>query len=209
MFGLIKKDLLMIKGNLKAMSIMLIIFLIIALNGQEDISFFPVFISIMLAMSTFSYDEYNKWDSYAITLPGGRENIVKAKYLTAIILLSISVILTIILSLVSIYKNSTFQFDELLSTTIGVVLAITLVISMMYPVVFKLGVEKGRIGIFALIFIIVGIIGFITKKVKFRIPKIISLIFNDYYFISLPLLIVILLYISYKVSKKIYSQKEF
>ena len=67
MLGLIKKDLLMIKSNFKLILIMLVVFFIMALQGEFDISFIPTFIIAMLFMTTFSYDEYNKWDAYAIT----------------------------------------------------------------------------------------------------------------------------------------------
>ena len=80
MKGLVKKDLMMIKSNLKLIGIMLIIFTIMAITGTSDISFLPAFISAVLFMSTFSYDEYNKWDAYAITFPNGRKNIIKSLF---------------------------------------------------------------------------------------------------------------------------------
>ena len=67
MLGLIKKDFLIIKNNLKLIIVMLMVFFIMALGGQFNISFIPTFIIVMLFISTFSYDEYNNWDAYAIT----------------------------------------------------------------------------------------------------------------------------------------------
>ena len=43
MKGLVKKDLMMIKSNLKLIGIMLIIFTIMAITGTSDISFLPAF----------------------------------------------------------------------------------------------------------------------------------------------------------------------
>ena len=87
MKGLIKKDLLMIKNNLKIVIIIFFVFFIMALQGEVDISFAPSLISVMLFMSTFSYDEYNKWDAYVITLPNGRKEAVKAKYISTFIVI--------------------------------------------------------------------------------------------------------------------------
>lgn len=60
MLGLIKKDLLMVKSNLKVIAIILIVFGVMAIQGQGDLSFIPALTSVMIFMSTFSYDEYNK-----------------------------------------------------------------------------------------------------------------------------------------------------
>ena len=73
MFGLIKKDLFMIRNNLKIVAIIFIVYIFMAIYDQMDISFVPAFISVILFMSTFSYDEYNKWDAYAITFPNRKK----------------------------------------------------------------------------------------------------------------------------------------
>ena len=75
MLGFIKKDLAMIKSNFKSLIFLVIIYLLLGLYGQMDISFILPFISVMLIMTTFNYDNYNKWDAYAATLPNGRINI--------------------------------------------------------------------------------------------------------------------------------------
>ena len=100
MKGLILKDLLLIKGNARYILIFLVIFGLIALEGNDVLYFIPAFISMMMFMTTFSYDEYNKWDAYAITLPIKKENIVLSKYVGSTILLGIALILTFIISLV-------------------------------------------------------------------------------------------------------------
>ena len=98
MLGLIKKDFLIIKNNLKLIIVMLMVFFIMALGGQFNISFIPTFIIVMLFISTFSYDEYNNWDAYAITLPGGRKSIVKSKYITSLFLTLLSAVITVLLN---------------------------------------------------------------------------------------------------------------
>ena len=163
MVGLIKKDLLMIKSNLKMVLIMLVVFFIMALQGEFDISFVPPFIVVMLFMSTFSYDEFNKWDAYAVTLPNGRKNVVKSKYIASLILTIVTIILTIILnSLVGLINNN-LEFDKFISTIMGCVFGVILIQSIMYPFIFKYGMEKGRIGLFVISFAIVGIIGLLSS----------------------------------------------
>lgn len=209
MVGLIKKDLLMIKSNLKMVLIMLVVFFIMALQGEFDISFVPPFIVVMLFMSTFSYDEFNKWDAYAVTLPNGRKNVVKSKYIASLILTIVTIILTIILnSLVGLINNN-LEFDKFISTIMGCVFGVILIQSIMYPFIFKYGMEKGRIGLFVISFAIVGIIGLLSSVLKINIPTNVVTFFDNYWFVIIPLISIVLLLISYKISEKIYLKKEF
>ena len=209
MVGLIKKDLLMIKSNLKMVLIMLVVFFIMSLQGEFDISFVPPFIVVMLFMSTFSYDEYNKWDAYAVTLPNGRKNVVKSKYFASLILTIVTIILTIILnSLVGLINNN-LEFDKFISTIMGCVFGVILIQSIMYPFIFKYGMEKGRIGLFVISFAIVGIIGLLSSVLKMNIPTNVVTFFDNYWFVIIPLISIVLLLISYKISEKIYLKKEF
>ena len=209
MVGLIKKDLLMIKSNLKMVSIMLVVFFIMSLQGEFDISFVPPFIVVMLFMSTFSYDEFNKWDAYAVTLPNGRKNVVKSKYVASLILTIVTIILTIILnSLVGLINNN-LEFDKFISTIMGCVFGVILIQSIMYPFIFKYGMEKGRIGLFVISFAIVGIIGLLSSVLKINIPTNVVTFFDNYWFVIIPLISIVLLLISYKISEKIYLKKEF
>lgn len=209
MVGLIKKDLLMIKSNLKMVLIMIVVFFIMSLQGEFDISFVPPFIVVMLFMSTFSYDEFNKWDAYAVTLPNGRKNVVKSKYVASLILTIVTIILTIILnSLVGLINNN-LEFDKFISTIMGCVFGVILIQSIMYPFIFKYGMEKGRIGLFVISFAIVGIIGLLSSVLKINIPTNVVTFFDNYWFVIIPLISIVLLLISYKISEKIYLKKEF
>lgn len=208
MLGLIKKDLLMTKGNLKSLAIILIIFSLMALSQNNDLSFFPIFISVMLSISTFSYDEYNNWNSYAITFPNGRKNLIKAKYLSALFLSAIAAILSIGLLIGIGIINNNLNFQEILSSMLIAFFSIGLTIAIMYPIIFKFGVEKGRMAIFIGIFIITAIVGILIKKIKISIPQNILSFLNHNYLILLSILILILLLASYKISVHIYSKKE-
>lgn len=206
MLGLIKKDFLIIKNNLKLIIVMLMVFFIMALGGQFNISFIPTFIIVMLFISTFSYDEYNNWDAYAITLPGGRKSIVKSKYIASLFLTLLSAVITVLLNyLISVINNT--AVNELISSLLGSICAIVIIQSIMYPLIFKFGMEKGRIVLFILAFVMVGVITLLKNTIK--IPTILVVLFNDYWFIVIPIILVISLLISYKISEKIYLKKEF
>ena len=111
MKGLIKKDFLLMKGNLTYFVIVTGIFTLFSVTGMSfNISFMLPFITIMIFISTFSWDDFNNWNAYAITLPIGRKNIIKSKYISAMIIMIISVILGIAISfLTTIASNSQFN----------------------------------------------------------------------------------------------------
>lgn len=188
---------------------MLFVFFIMALQGQFNISFVLAFITVLLFMSTFSYDEYNKWDTYAITLPNGRKNIVKSKYVATIILILISIIITILLNILVGIINNNLNFDNFISVLVGCCFRTLFIQAIMYPLIFKYGIEKGRIGLFALVFAIAGIIGLLSRVIKMDIPTNIISFLDNYWFIIIPIISIIILFVSYKISERIYLKKEF
>lgn len=209
MIGFIKKDLLMIKSNLKLVGIIFVVFFIMALQGEVNISFVPALISVMLFMSTFSYDEYNKWDAYAITLPNGRKNVVKSKYIATLILIVSAIIITIILNLLVGVINHQLDYEEVFSTMLGCGFGIMLIQAIVYPFIFKYGIEKGRIGLFVGTFGVGAIIGLLSRIIKVDMPTNIISFFDNYWFIVIPIVLIVILLISYKISERIYLKKEF
>ena len=74
MKGLIKKDLLVVRSNAKILFIVLVALSLLAIkdNSSDILVIMPIF-SIMMFVSTFSYDEFNKFNTYVSTLPNGRK----------------------------------------------------------------------------------------------------------------------------------------
>ncbi len=209
MLGLVKKDLLMIKGNIRQVILFLVVFLILAFQENNIIVIVPVFVSMMVFITTFSYDEYNKWDAYAISLPVSRKNIVKAKYVASIILWAIALLVTVVITGIMGLFEQNINYFEMFGMILGCVFSIVLLEAIMFPLIFKFGVEKGRIGLFVGVFAIAGLLGFIFTGIDLENATGFIEIFNKYYYILIPLAAVILLVISYFVSKKIYLKKEF
>ena len=209
MLGLIKKDLLMIKGNLRQTILFLVVFIILALQENNIIVIVPVFVSMMIFMTTFSYDEYNKWEAYTISLPVSRKNIVKAKYFASIILWAIALLVTAVITVVMGIFEQNINYSEMIGMILGCVFSIVLLEALMFPLIFKFGVEKGRIGVFIGVFVIAALLGFIFTGIDLENANGFIEFFNNYYYILIPLVAVILMVISYFVSKKIYLKKEF
>lgn len=210
MLGFIKKDLLVMKNNLKYFLLMILVFAFFS-RESNIIYFIPIFISIMIFITTFSYDDYNKWNTYAITLPLSREKIVLAKYLTSLLLMVGTVLITFLLSFVIDTINHSFDFDEVFPMIFGGLFALVLLQSFMYPLIYQFGTEKGRIGLFVGVFAVSGLVGYLVNHVKIDTTAFTGFIqfFNQYGILLLSIVMVILFVGSYFVSKRIYLKKEF
>lgn len=210
MLGLIKKDFFLLRANLKTMLIIFIVYFIMILQGLFDATFVVPLIGIMLFISTFSYDEFNNWNSYAVTLPDGRKNVVKAKYIASIILTIILGILALMISIIVSYiKTNGINLEETIPALMGTVLSSVIIISLLYPIIFKFGATNGRIILFAIVFGVAGIIGIISNFVD--MTSVINMIngLDSYPLIAIPIISIILLGTSYLISNKIYQNKEF
>ena len=210
MLGLIKKDFLLIKANLKSMIIIFVIYIMLAFQGTFDVTFIIPLIGIMLFISTFSYDDFNNWNSYAVTLPDGRKNVVRAKYIASIILTLILVAVALVIGIgIGYTKTNSLKLDEIISSLMGTMLSSVIIISLLYPIVFKFGATNGRIILFAVVFGIAGIGALIAQFVD--TTPIINMInrLDSYSLIAIPIISAILLGISYLISNKIYQNKEF
>ena len=210
MLGLIKKDFLLIKANSKSMIIIFIIYLMMAFQGTFDVTFIVPLIGIMLFISTFSYDDFNNWNSYAVTLPDGRKNVVRAKYIASIILTIILAAVALVIGIgISYTKTNSINLNEIISSLMGTMLSSVIIISLLYPIVFKFGATNGRIILFAVVFGIAGIGALIAQFVD--MTSIINMInrLDSYSLIAIPIISVILIGISYLISNKIYQNKEF
>ena len=210
MLGLIKKDFLMLKGNFKTWLILLFVYIVMAFQELMSLTFLLPFMCVVTMLSTFSYDIYNKWDAYVCSLPDGRKNSVRAKYIATILLILVTVLITTILTIIiGYYRTKTINLESMGETIIGAIFATTLLQSIMYPAIYKFGVEKARIVIFIVVFGFALIGGVLSKYIDFE-SIIQGLTFlENYTMIIIPIVIVVMLYISYKISESIYIRKEY
>ncbi len=210
MIGFIKKDLCTLKGSFKIYAVIFVIYIIMAFQGEMNISGLPTFFSSVLILTSFSYDSYNNWDSYAVCLPNGRKNAVRAKYLANIVLcLIVSVILTIISSIISYMTTNTVVIGDIVKPIIIVNFVTFLFQAIMFPIIYKLGIEKARVIIFLVIMLIALMGGAFLKYVNFNYLGNAYNILKEYWLILVISSSFIILFISYIISQRIYQKKEF
>ena len=210
MIGLIKKEFLMLKSNIKTLGIIIIIYVLMAIQGSLSISSIPSFLGTLIMVSNFSYDEFNKWDAYLITLPNGRKNSVKARYISTIILNLIITLFVILLGiLISLAKSQPIIYKDFLSEMFITFLIAIAMQSFIYPITYKFGMEKSRILIFVFIFAIIAIGSIIIEYVNLKLSSIFINFINNFWSTLIPITVLIILLLSYKISERIYSKKEF
>lgn len=212
MLGLIKKDLLLLKSNLVYFFVIALIYSLLIVEGTFGISFILVLpiIAVIMFLSTFSYDDFNKWDAYAVTLPVLRKNIIKSKYIATLIIILGSSLLGLLISLlISVLPNQIFSLDIFIEEFLSAILGAIIFISIMFPLIYKIGIEKARISVFVVVFGLLIVFNFLGGFIDFSrvLDKLNSL--SDVWFIVIPIIAMLFILVSYIITSRIYLKKEF
>jgi len=217
MRGLIIKDIFILKKNVKIFVVLIVLYVFMSF-ASNDTSFFNSVITMLFAiliLNLYAFDDAAKWDSFALTLPISKDNIVQEKYLMMLLLtMTGSAVCSIFTIISNITRKSDSIFHGFEIIGIGAVVVI-IFYSIILPAITKLGVEKARIIIFA-IYLIPFVIFMALKKmqgdIKLPIPgtllKLVDLLIKNI-FVVLSLTAVIALLVSYEISIRIYRKKEF
>ena len=151
MIGLIRKDLYMAWAYCKTFLLILAVFIAVGLTGEENSFFilYPMIIGMMLPVSLISYDERFKWHLACDAMPVSRAMVVSSKYVLTLLTVLLVFVLTM---LAQWFRLSRLGAVEQLRTLPGILLPMGLVgPAILMPVIFRLGVEKGRIFYFVLV----------------------------------------------------------
>ncbi|MBH6846490.1 ABC-2 transporter permease, partial [Clostridioides difficile] len=200
MKGLILKDLLNLKGNIKFILLFIIMFGFMSSLGDGNVNNFIGVIIVLcttMIVSTFSYDDLNKWDSYVLTMPINRNDIVLSKYLTMLIFSFIGVLVSLIVSVTIGYFKNTLILNETLLIN-ALILSISVCFgSLILPLIYKFGTERARL-LMILCFLVPTLALLVFKSILENIssPISIEIILNTLVY-SLPFVAILLFVISY------------
>ncbi|HBG4373928.1 TPA: ABC-2 transporter permease, partial [Clostridioides difficile] len=203
MKGLILKDLLNLKGNIKFILLFIIMFGFMSSLGDGNVNNFIGVIIVLcttMIVSTFSYDDLNKWDSYVLTMPINRNDIVLSKYLTMLIFSFIGVLVSLIVSVTIGYFKNTLILNETLLIN-ALILSISVCFgSLILPLIYKFGIERARL-LMILCFLVPTLALLVFKSILENIssPISIEIILNTLVY-SLPFVAILLFVISYFIS---------
>ncbi len=213
--GLIIKDLMNIKSYKTTMFFLILIFAISSFINNDIATSFPMMISIvfgMIAISSFSYDNFSKADKYILSFCTKKE-IVQARYIYILLFTIIGSIIGLALSIILqlLKVGNLVDIENILLTTGTAVLTMIILQIIQIPIMYKFGAEKGRIiqmvSIIIVITAISGIIAFSIKMSPYSLDDFFNM-FMQYGYIITAFIIAILYVVSYKISYKIYLKKE-
>lgn len=214
MKGLLQKDIYNLLQQGKSMLYVFFSFTIVFIPQGKTNFFVPMWVMVctMLVITAMSLDSAAKWNIYALTMPVTRKELVKSKYILAVLLALFGVISSGFVLGISylILKNVEWKEAVIL---LGIVLGIGfLYLSFILPLLFKFGVEKARIFLMLgyLVPLIFGYgIVFLAKKFQITMPDermLEELIIKGA--IALPIIGIICLGISSSISIRIFQKTE-
>lgn len=204
MKALLKKDIFVLIRQMRMFLVMIVVFSV--LPGM-NMSIFAIVYCGMLPYTAMAYDERSKWDQMAAMMPYSIRDIVLSKYLLGWVCSVAAGLCSMALQFVlTVLDVPTAALDPV-ANLIGLcgsmcVLAVTL------PMMFRFGVERGRLALFLLIFLVcggAGALGTITLAVDHTASGI-----NGpfaFFMLILPAAALVLTAISIPLSVRMYQKK--
>lgn len=202
MKGLLLKDILNLRQQGKVYLVIISIWLVIGIMNKDAAFFAGVMMifSLLVPVSAIAYDERAKWDKFALTMPLSKLDLIASKYLLSLVCTVLSGILAIIVGLAIAGDTKEVLMSVMALMSLGVIFT-----SFILPVIFKFGVEKGRLVVMVL-FLAPSVLVMLISKLNLRLPNE-DAISQMLYF--LPAIAAGILLVSVYISVRIYSKKEF
>lgn len=147
MKGLLLKDMYMLVKYARSVFAIILCFFIVSAVQEEGPSYFSVFPCIMagiIPMTLLSYDETEKWNVYAQTMPYTKAQIVSAKYLIGLAAgLSVSLVSVVVDTCA--HRTQPFAPGGFFTQILLLILYSLAAPALCLPFIFKLGMAKGRL----------------------------------------------------------------
>ena len=215
MIGLLKKEYYLMEGQMKSWLIVAVFcfFYSYFMNADSFLFMLIILIGIMSTMTVFSLDKACGWDTYAISLPLTRKEIVEARYLFAFLIdIGVSLACCLLMLLRGLIKGGV-NIPENVHSLVQILLVTILMQLLLFPVIYKLGVEKARF-VYMAVFICLslGVLGLsqlddngaVLAGIRINAEKIMQ-----YGEIAAVILAAAGLFLSLWLSVRIYEKKEF
>lgn len=147
MKGLLLKDWYVMKKTCRAYLLLVVLFLAISVFENENVFliFYPAMLMGMIPVTLLGYDERCKWQLTCAAMPCTRAQFVSAKYLIGLLAQLATLALTALVQAVRMTMHGGFHWLSW-ATLLTVLLAMALLTAAITPpLMFRFGVEKGRI----------------------------------------------------------------
>ena len=159
MSGLLLKELYMARKYCRLHLVITVLFLGMAMLPSAEnlfLLFYPSAMASFIPVTLQSYDTQSRWNVYFETLPTSRAQYVSAKYLIGLILGEFLLALTGLSQLLAMKLSGEGSLYQLLSLLSALQFLAIAPPALCLPLIFKWGVEKGRILFLVMIGIVFG-----------------------------------------------------
>lgn len=214
MNGLLRKELLLLKSSGKTYIFLILFYAVFSLFSNSTMfSALATLILLLLPLTSFSLDELARWDKFAAALPGGRRAVVKSKYQLLFLTLAGALALSVLVGMLVHFfgRDQSTTLPELVVTALICVVMGLLMNCFLYPFLFKYGAQKARLYLALAVGIAMALIAVAIFLLKFNNAPLEML--QELPMAAIAAAITILLAaavaISYRVSCRIYDNKEF
>lgn len=157
MKALLKKEFYTGRKLLRAYVFTLALFIVIGIYTKNPSFMSMMFVVIVLnqTITGMTYDEYSDWNSYALSMPISRREIVISKYLSYYIGIGFFTLIFTLISLLSLRLIDSINPADLYLSFYSSFSIINLIFLTLMPIILKFGTEKARLAIFG----VMGLIG--------------------------------------------------
>lgn len=211
MKGLLLKDFCILKKQIKLMVVFVIFYAIWAVAAKMPtmMGTMVILLSIMMPISSMSYDEAGQWYRYAFSLPIPRRTLVLSKYVLGFLVSLGGLVVSAIGNIIILALTNGENALESWLAIIGFLELGVIFLSIIIPILFKYGVEKGRLFIVVIAVIpslLVALLGSTLKTSGTLMPSA-ELLQAILY--SSPLFTLAIFLISFRISVGICRKKEY
>lgn len=211
MKGLVKYDLMQLAGTSKK-SFYLLYFVGLAavgvmLGGGTICSYMAVMIGCMTGVSFFSYESWYHWDSYCAVMPLSNRQIIVSRYISLLIVTGCGVLWGIVIGVLALAAGKMdLAWTQWLLSMVQTVLAALLYMEIEIPVMYRFGVERGRIvNILLFIILFAGISALAElNEMPAAVASVVQLVFGVVWVV-----ILLCFPVSIAVSMRIRAKKEY
>ena len=201
MFGTIVKDIKNIFGQFGYYLVLLAVFMAVSV-ATKNIYYYAgaiVFFSVALPVSALAYDEKDNWDKFALASGVTRVQLALSRYLLGLI-----VFLPLWAIAFALIAAGGMWEEQNLSVILSYGGVGLLVLDVMLPVLFRVGVEKGRLIYIIMILAVVALGGLLAAFVEWGggLPVL-------YFSVALLAFSVAGYFVSLKIACRIYRKKDF
>lgn len=145
MLQLIKKDLL-VSFKVKSLKMVILTFIVglflLSIFSYIFPTIIPIIFTYMIVMNSFHYDSINNSESYMLSLPNKREDVVYSKYILVLVILFLSNILMYLFYGINILNSvRTMVLQDVIVSSLTILLSFSIIL----PITFKYRYKASRI----------------------------------------------------------------